>query len=241
MQAACTKCGATYEFDAGSIPPTGYDAQCTNCAAVFFVAPPPPPAPPVITAPPPPAAPARISVSCNACGALYQFAPADIPEVGYDAQCTHCQAVFFVSRVGDQPKPAPAPAAPAPVLLAQPKADLVIELGPTPDMNLASFELLSKGQVVHRHTGPSQVIKLPAALLVAGAHLSWKLNYSGSKYEGSFRVEPASTLVALQQTMLKEAQGDPDEFVVKLRVASGLSKEGYFWDARELIRVALAQ
>ena len=70
---------------------------------------------------------------------------------------------------------------------------------------------------------------------------SWKLNYSGSKYEGSFRVEPASTLEALRQTMLKEAQGDPDEFVVKLRVASGLSKEGYFWDARELIRVALAQ
>jgi hypothetical protein len=126
-------------------------------------------------------------------------------------------------------------------LLAQPKADLVIELGPVPDKNLGSFALLSKGKVVHRQSGPLQAIKLPAEFMVPGAQLAWKLDYSGSKHEGSFRVEPASTLVTLQQTLLKDAQGDPDEFVVKLRIASGLSKEGYFWDARELIRVALTQ
>lgn len=125
--------------------------------------------------------------------------------------------------------------------LAKPVSDLGVELGPTPDLNFSSFELLNSGKSVHRQSGPLQVIKLPAAVLKSGASLRWKLDYSGRKYEGSFTVEPASTLALLKQSLLQDAQGDADVLVAKLRVASGLSMEGYFWDARELIREALTQ
>ncbi len=86
MQVACSKCGATYAFDASAIPASGYDAQCTSCGGVFFVAP----------------EPAEVSVTCTGCGAIYQFAATAIPAGGYDAQCTQCRAVFFVSPVSDE-------------------------------------------------------------------------------------------------------------------------------------------
>lgn len=123
--------------------------------------------------------------------------------------------------------------------LAQPVTDLHIELGPKPDLNFGSFELFSNGRSLHRQSGPTQLIKLPATVLKPGPQFSWKLQYSGEKYEGSFLVESASTLAALQQSMQKDGATDLDELADKLRVASGLSKEGYFWDARALLRAAL--
>src|SRR5689334_22530055 len=104
MQVACKNCGTRYEFDAAVIPPSGYDAQCTQCGNIFFVAPAsavaaPPPAP---AAPPPAPTPAppvvvaeRVAVTCQHCGAVYEFAASDIPAAGYDAQCTQCKGVFF--------------------------------------------------------------------------------------------------------------------------------------------------
>ena len=123
--------------------------------------------------------------------------------------------------------------------LAQPVADLSLQLGPTPDANLGSFELLVGGKSMQRQNGPAQWIKFPLALLKPGANVLWKLEYSGTKYEGAFVVERASTMEALKQHLQNDTQGDTDEIVTKLRVASGLSAEGYAWDARELIRTAL--
>jgi hypothetical protein len=125
--------------------------------------------------------------------------------------------------------------------LAQPVADLTIALGPTPDANFGSFELFSNGRLVHRQSGPTQIITLPVALLKPGANLQWKLVYSGSKFEGALLVEPAAMLAELQQSLLQEGSGSPesDALVDKLRVASRLSEQGYFWDARALIRAAL--
>lgn len=123
--------------------------------------------------------------------------------------------------------------------LAQPASDLLVMLGPVPDRNLETFELLVNGKTVGRQSGPLQVIKFPAAFLAAGSRLTWKLGYSGSIYQGSFSVETAETFQAMQQSLLKNAQGNPDELIVKLRVASGLNLEGYSWDARELIRSVL--
>lgn len=37
LSIACPTCQAVYQFAASEIPPEGYDAQCTQCAAVFFV------------------------------------------------------------------------------------------------------------------------------------------------------------------------------------------------------------
>ena len=123
--------------------------------------------------------------------------------------------------------------------LAEPSSDLMLELGPTPDLNLASFELLSGAKSVYRQSGPAQWIKLPQAALKAGANLRWKLDYAGSKYEGVFSVEPANTLVALKQSLQKDAKPDSDELVTRLSLASELGQAGYGWDARELIRAAL--
>lgn len=142
MQTSCGKCGATYEFDASVIPPEGYHAQCTGCGEVFFVKPEAAPAAavqpevvavsqPAATPQPEPVAPALITVTCNHCGAVYQFAPSDIPAGGYDAQCTQCQSVFFVSTAaGEPPAPEPAPAEPAPVEPAP--VDLVPKREPEP-------------------------------------------------------------------------------------------------------------
>src|ERR1700733_8129738 len=38
-----------------------------------------------------------MQVSCGSCGAKYEFEASVIPAAGYDAQCTHCSAIFFVS------------------------------------------------------------------------------------------------------------------------------------------------
>lgn len=116
MQVTCSHCGARYEFDAAAIPEGGYDAQCTQCQGVFFVQGPKAsesaaPAAQTNAAATPAAqtnavaAPAakEITLSCPNCQALYQFDVAAIPPDGYDAQCTQCQAVFFVSREGSSP------------------------------------------------------------------------------------------------------------------------------------------
>ena len=88
------------------IPAAGYDAQCTTCNAVFFVAP-----EKSTTA----STPLQgigddiadvnklVSVTCSHCNAVYQFSASDIPAGGYDAQCTQCQSVFFVSPQAVQP------------------------------------------------------------------------------------------------------------------------------------------
>lgn len=98
MQVACNSCGAQYEFEASAIPAEGYDAQCTSCSAIFFVA-------PERSAAAAPADAPQVSVSCSHCGAIYQFAASDIPAGGYDAQCTQCQGVFFVSPDAAGPTP----------------------------------------------------------------------------------------------------------------------------------------
>lgn len=42
-----------------------------------------------------------MQVVCDKCGARYEFEAADIPAEGYDAQCTSCGHIFFVSPEGD--------------------------------------------------------------------------------------------------------------------------------------------
>ena len=123
--------------------------------------------------------------------------------------------------------------------VAEPSTDLTLPLGPTPDANLASFELLLAGKSVYRQSGPAHAIKLPQAALKVGAQLRWKLDYAGSKYEGTFRVEPASTLAALKQSLQKDAPADDDALVTQLSLAADLGNAGFSWDARELIRAAL--
>lgn len=44
---ACPTCQASYQFSPQAIPPGGYDAQCTQCSAVFFVGPPAQPVQPL--------------------------------------------------------------------------------------------------------------------------------------------------------------------------------------------------
>ncbi len=123
--------------------------------------------------------------------------------------------------------------------LAEPSSDLVLALGPVPDANLASFELLQGGKSVYRQNGPAQTIKLPQAVLKAGAQLRWKLDYAGSKFEGAFAVEPTSTLAALKQSLQKDTPADGDALVTQLSLAAELGNAGFAWDARELIRAAL--
>ncbi|MEM6733638.1 MAG: zinc-ribbon domain-containing protein, partial [Myxococcota bacterium] len=117
MRVSCPECGAEYQFASSAIPPEGYDAQCTNCSTVFFVE------PEVTGSYPVPSDPDRIvTVGCPSCGAHYQFPAKDIPAGGYDAQCTQCNEVFFVSdeiesdenRVIGSPEPieSEAPSAP---------------------------------------------------------------------------------------------------------------------------------
>ena len=40
-------------------------------------------------------------VVCDKCGARYEFDAVDIPAEGYDAQCTSCGHIFFVSPEGE--------------------------------------------------------------------------------------------------------------------------------------------
>lgn len=105
MRVSCPQCGAEYEFDASAIPAEGYDAQCTHCSAVFFVAPERSeavtevaPSTPAGATPTPQLDPNRVlTIGCPSCGAQYQFPARDIPAGGYEAQCTQCQSIFFVS------------------------------------------------------------------------------------------------------------------------------------------------
>jgi len=123
--------------------------------------------------------------------------------------------------------------------LAQPTADLVIVLGPAPDANLHSFELLVGGKPVLRVSGPARSVTLPAAALKAGVHASWRLAYGDGHDEGSFDVVPSERLAELEATLATESDAGGDAKVAKLRIASGLVAQGYNWDARELIRTAV--
>ncbi len=58
-------------------------------------------------------------VTCGNCDARYEFDASAIPAEGYDAQCTKCNHVFFVSPGGNAPPP-PAPAPPPPVSVQTP-------------------------------------------------------------------------------------------------------------------------
>lgn len=190
MQVSCGQCAATYEFDAAMIPAEGYDAQCTTCNAVFFVAPAvndsvalanAPVAVPVA-----PSAGGLVAVTCGQCGAVYQFSAADIPAGGYDAQCTQCQTVFFVSADGQ----APAAAAPGPIAIPDLDADTgtghyLIE--PAADLPSApAYELETDLSAFGRSEGPplgggptptpfggstSPSLALPSALEMGGAEL----------------------------------------------------------------------
>lgn len=90
MQVSCPSCTAQYRFEASKIPKEGYDARCLSCSHVFFVKPDPIESggEEVET---------EISAVCPHCDAVYEFTIDDIPEVGYDAQCTQCKGMFFVS------------------------------------------------------------------------------------------------------------------------------------------------
>ena len=85
-----------YEFDSADIPAEGYDAQCSNCGNIFFVA---PQLPETAAATPAPiaSATAQVAIACPQCGAVYQFDSQDVPEAGYDAQCTQCETIFLVA------------------------------------------------------------------------------------------------------------------------------------------------
>jgi hypothetical protein len=123
--------------------------------------------------------------------------------------------------------------------LARPVADLAIVLGPAPDANLHSFELLVDGKPVLRVNGPARSVTLPAAALKVGVHASWRLAYGDGHDEGSFEVVPSERLAELEATLAKESEAGGDAKVARLRIASGLVAQGYSWDARELIRAAV--
>ena len=124
--------------------------------------------------------------------------------------------------------------------LMEPLADLLLELGPVPDRNLAGFELIRGGKVQHRQTGPAQAIKLPQSTLKAGNQMRWKLDYAGKKYEGQFTVEPADRSTAIKQAVQVGSDSTIDPISDALRFASALALEGFGWDSREVIRVVLA-
>lgn len=71
-----------------------------------------------------------MQVVCDKCGARYEFEAADIPAEGYDAQCTSCGHIFFVSPEGDAPSRAMEMPTPAPEALApeEPLAETMAEM-----------------------------------------------------------------------------------------------------------------
>lgn len=103
MQASCPDCGEEYEFEVSSIPADGYDAQCSSCGSILFIKPKPDGTTTVDKVPGRESTvPAdEVSVTCPQCAAVYQFAKVEIPEGGYDAQCTQCEGVFSVEAVDD--------------------------------------------------------------------------------------------------------------------------------------------
>ncbi|MEZ4272127.1 MAG: zinc-ribbon domain-containing protein [Myxococcota bacterium] len=51
-------------------------------------------------------------VTCGHCNAAYEFEASQIPAEGYDAQCTHCASIFFVSpQLASPPSEPPSPVA----------------------------------------------------------------------------------------------------------------------------------
>lgn len=123
--------------------------------------------------------------------------------------------------------------------LLEPSVDLVLELGPTPDRNLTSFELFQGAKVVFRQIGPAQALRLPASALRSGNQMQWRLEYAGKKYDGQFKVEPIQRMTAIKQSLLADYANSTDPIAEALRFASAFALEGYGWDSRELIRTAL--
>lgn len=124
--------------------------------------------------------------------------------------------------------------------LLEPSVDLILELGPTPDRNLTSFELLQGAKVVYRQVGHAKALRLPALALQSGNQMRWRLDYAGKKYEAQFLVEPIQRMATIKQSLLAEQPASPsDPIAESLRFASALALEGYGWDSRELIRTAL--
>lgn len=123
--------------------------------------------------------------------------------------------------------------------LLESSIDLVLELGPTPDRNLTSFELLQGAKILYRQVGPAQALRIPASALRSGNQMRWRLEYAGKKYDGQFTVEPVSRMTAIKQSLLADVIKPSDPIAEALRLASALALEGYGWDSRELIRTAL--
>jgi len=72
-----------------------------------------------------------MQVVCDKCSARYEFEAADIPAEGYDAQCTSCGHIFFVSPEGDAPSRAmemEIPVQQEPVIAEEPLAETVSEM-----------------------------------------------------------------------------------------------------------------
>ena len=122
--------------------------------------------------------------------------------------------------------------------IAQPDADLLIALGPVPDINLEKFECAVDGNAVHIQKGPAAALRIPSKRLKPGAKASWTLAYAGERYEGHFEVVTAASLAALSNTLSLESGSDADSTLSQLRIASGLVTAGFGWDARALIRAA---
>lgn len=125
--------------------------------------------------------------------------------------------------------------------LAEPAQDLVLELSPVTDQNLTTFELLLNGKSQYRQSGPAKVLRLPVAALKPGNTLNWKLDYAGKKYQGNFTVEPKASMETLVQSVPAPQGTANDTLAQALQTAGLLAQEGYGWDAREVIRRALAQ
>ena len=82
-----------------------------------------------------------MQVSCTKCNAKYVFDVSAIPKEGYNAQCTECGNVFFVSPTNEaaaeaaaEPTPSAAPAAPE-TPAAEPAAAPVAQSAPVADPN----------------------------------------------------------------------------------------------------------
>ena len=124
--------------------------------------------------------------------------------------------------------------------LSEPTEDLSLELSPTADQNLASFELVVDGKSVFRQTGPAKSLLLPRVALKLGGTVRWKLDYAGKKLDGQFTVEPQARMQAVVGSVQPPQGAGNDAITQALQVAAILTQESFGWDAREMIRKALA-
>ncbi len=121
--------------------------------------------------------------------------------------------------------------------LSRPETDLVVPLGPVPDANLASFEVLVDGRSGYRQIGPARDIRLPAAVLLPGAKITWRLGYAGRQSEGRLTVVSPEQLAVLEESLTRESDAGTDPVVTLKRALDNVKPaEGFAWDARTLIR-----